>query len=60
LPSPAGCDPEAVFDALCHLRTVRGRMQLVAARAPMARRSFVDYSHTPDALATALRRCARM
>lgn len=49
----AGEEPEAVFAALPRLRTVRGRMQLVATRgngAPV----FVDYAHTPDALATAL------
>lgn len=49
----AGEAPEAVFAALGRLTTVRGRMQHVATRgngAPV----FVDYAHTPDALATAL------
>jgi UDP-N-acetylmuramoyl-L-alanyl-D-glutamate--2,6-diaminopimelate ligase len=39
--------------------TVRGRMQHVATRDNGAT-VFVDYAHTPDALATALRRCGRM
>ncbi|MFD1913383.1 UDP-N-acetylmuramoyl-L-alanyl-D-glutamate--2,6-diaminopimelate ligase [Halodurantibacterium flavum] len=50
----AGERPDAVFDVLPGLVTVRGRMQHVATRrngAPV----FVDYAHTPDALATALR-----
>ncbi|MDV7142619.1 UDP-N-acetylmuramoyl-L-alanyl-D-glutamate--2,6-diaminopimelate ligase [Tropicimonas sp. TH_r6] len=50
----AGCEPQEVFDALPQLTGVRGRMQLAATRdngAPV----FVDYAHTPDALATALK-----
>ena len=49
----AGEEPERVFAALPRLQTVRGRMQHVATRghgAPV----FVDYAHTPAALATAL------
>ncbi|MFV0361137.1 UDP-N-acetylmuramoyl-L-alanyl-D-glutamate--2,6-diaminopimelate ligase [Tropicimonas sp.] len=49
----SGCDPVEVFNVLPQLRGVRGRMQLVATRdngAPV----YVDYAHTPDALATAL------
>jgi len=49
----AGEDPEDVFAALPRLAGVRGRMQLVATRACGAA-VFVDYAHTPDALATAL------
>ncbi len=49
----AGDAPEAVFAALPRLQTVRGRMQLVATRASGAP-VFVDYAHTPDAVATAL------
>jgi len=49
----AGEDPEAVFDALPHLTGVRGRMQLAATRKNGAA-VFVDYAHTPDAIATAL------
>jgi UDP-N-acetylmuramoyl-L-alanyl-D-glutamate--2,6-diaminopimelate ligase len=49
----AGEAPEAVFAALPALRGVRGRMQEVARRANGAR-VFVDYGHTPDALAAAL------
>ncbi|WP_116084730.1 UDP-N-acetylmuramoyl-L-alanyl-D-glutamate--2,6-diaminopimelate ligase [Tropicimonas sp. IMCC34011] len=48
-----GSDPAEVFNALPQLRGVRGRMQLAATResgAPV----YVDYAHTPDALATAL------
>ena len=48
-----GAEPEAVFKALRLLETVRGRMQLVATRRNGAS-VFVDYAHTPDALATAL------
>lgn len=49
----SGSRPEEVLDALRELRTVRGRMQLAATRANGAS-VFVDYAHTPDALATAL------
>ncbi len=48
-----GSAAEAVFRALETLQTVRGRMQPVARRASGAA-VFVDYAHTPDALATAL------
>lgn len=50
-----GCgeEPERVFETLPHLSTVRGRMQLAAVRANGAS-VFVDYAHTPDAVATAL------
>ncbi len=46
--------PENVFETLPRLTTVRGRMQLAATRANGAT-VFVDYSHTPDAVATALK-----
>lgn len=49
----SGSDPRAVFAALPHLTTVRGRMQLAGTRGNGAS-VFVDYAHTPDALATAL------
>ncbi|MBK0327329.1 UDP-N-acetylmuramoyl-L-alanyl-D-glutamate--2,6-diaminopimelate ligase [Rhodobacteraceae bacterium F11138] len=49
-----GDQPDAVFETLERLGTVRGRMQLAATRANGAA-VFVDYSHTPDAVATALR-----
>ncbi len=48
-----GDAPGEIFDALHRLETVRGRMQHVGTRgngAPV----FVDYAHTPAALATAL------
>ncbi|GHF44354.1 UDP-N-acetylmuramoyl-L-alanyl-D-glutamate--2,6-diaminopimelate ligase [Seohaeicola zhoushanensis] len=48
-----GDDPAEVFDTLPHLTTVRGRMQLAATRGNGAA-VFVDYAHTPDAVATAL------
>ena len=48
-----GADPQEVFDTLPHLTTVRGRMQLAATRDNGAA-VFVDYAHTPDAVATAL------
>jgi UDP-N-acetylmuramoyl-L-alanyl-D-glutamate--2,6-diaminopimelate ligase len=50
----SGSDPREVFEALPHLRTVRGRMQHVATRDNGAT-VFVDYAHTPDAVATALK-----
>jgi UDP-N-acetylmuramoyl-L-alanyl-D-glutamate--2,6-diaminopimelate ligase len=49
-----GADPADVFDTLPHLKTVRGRMQLAATRDNGAA-VFVDYAHTPDAVATALK-----
>ena len=49
----AGADADEVFQTLPHLRTVRGRMQLAATRENGAS-VFVDYAHTPDAVATAL------
>ncbi len=49
----SGSDPEAVFDVLEELRTVRGRMERAATRANGAT-VYVDYAHTPDALSTAL------
>lgn len=48
-----GAEPDRVFETLPHLGTVRGRMQLAATRANGAA-VFVDYAHTPDAVATAL------
>ena len=48
-----GCDPTRTFDMLPHLSGVRGRMQLAATRENGAA-VFVDYSHTPAALQTAL------
>ncbi|WP_370401865.1 UDP-N-acetylmuramoyl-L-alanyl-D-glutamate--2,6-diaminopimelate ligase [Sulfitobacter sp. JB4-11] len=48
-----GGDPAEVFDTLPHLTIVRGRMQLAATRDNGAA-VFVDYAHTPDAVATAL------
>lgn len=48
-----GADAAEVFDTLPHLSTVRGRMQLAATRDNGAA-VFVDYAHTPDAVATAL------
>ncbi len=50
----AGADPQDVFDTLPHLSTVRGRMELAATRDNGAA-VFVDYAHTPDAVATALK-----
>lgn len=48
-----GAEPARVFETLPHLGTVRGRMQLAATRENGAA-VFVDYAHTPDAVATAL------
>ncbi len=49
-----GDPPGRVMEALAGLRTVRGRMQLAATRQTGAG-VYVDYAHTPDAVATALR-----
>ncbi len=48
-----GAEPADVFDTIPHLSTVRGRMELAATRDNGAA-VFVDYAHTPDAVATAL------
>jgi UDP-N-acetylmuramoyl-L-alanyl-D-glutamate--2,6-diaminopimelate ligase len=48
----SGAVPDRVFPVLAELETVRGRMQLVATRANGAA-VYVDYAHTPDAVATA-------
>jgi UDP-N-acetylmuramoyl-L-alanyl-D-glutamate--2,6-diaminopimelate ligase len=48
-----GAEPQAVFETFPHLVTVRGRMELAATRENGAA-VFVDYAHTPDAVATAL------
>ena len=48
-----GAEAADVFDTIPHLSTVRGRMQLAATRDNGAA-VFVDYAHTPDAIATAL------
>ncbi|MEM6890542.1 MAG: UDP-N-acetylmuramoyl-L-alanyl-D-glutamate--2,6-diaminopimelate ligase [Pseudomonadota bacterium] len=48
-----GESPDAVFGTLEHIETVRGRMQLAATRGNGAH-VFVDYAHTPDAIARAL------
>ena len=49
-----GEEPARVFETLDHMSTVRGRMQLAATRENGAA-VFVDYAHTPDAVATALK-----
>ncbi|MFQ5566462.1 MAG: UDP-N-acetylmuramoyl-L-alanyl-D-glutamate--2,6-diaminopimelate ligase [Paracoccaceae bacterium] len=48
-----GMAPGAVFASLPGLTGVRGRMEPVARRANGAA-IYVDYAHTPDALATAI------
>jgi UDP-N-acetylmuramoyl-L-alanyl-D-glutamate--2,6-diaminopimelate ligase len=50
----AGADAERVFETLPGMKTVRGRMQLAATRENGAA-VFVDYAHTPDAVATAIK-----
>ncbi|WP_127560431.1 UDP-N-acetylmuramoyl-L-alanyl-D-glutamate--2,6-diaminopimelate ligase [Nioella ostreopsis] len=50
----AGEEPAEVFAVLQQVQGVRGRMQLAATRengAPV----YVDYSHTPDSIETALK-----
>ena len=55
-----GADADEVFDTLPHLTTVRGRMELAATRDNGAA-VFVDYAHTPDAVAKPrYLRCVRM
>ena len=49
-----GADPEETFDTMHTLQTVRGRMQF-AARRDNGAAVFVDFAHTPEALATALK-----
>jgi UDP-N-acetylmuramoyl-L-alanyl-D-glutamate--2,6-diaminopimelate ligase len=49
----AGDDPTRIIEVLPQVTGVRGRMQLAATRQNGAA-VFVDYAHTPDALATAL------
>lgn len=48
-----GSDPEQVLATLPRLETVRGRMQLAATRENGAT-VYVDYAHTPGAVATAI------
>jgi UDP-N-acetylmuramoyl-L-alanyl-D-glutamate--2,6-diaminopimelate ligase len=49
-----GANAADVFDTIPHLTTVRGRMQLAATRDNNGA-VFVDFAHTPDAVATALK-----
>ncbi len=49
-----GCDRETAFAALSRLRGVPGRMEHVG-RTPSGGMVYVDYAHTPDALATVLK-----
>ncbi|MBM7068454.1 UDP-N-acetylmuramoyl-L-alanyl-D-glutamate--2,6-diaminopimelate ligase [Actibacterium sp. 188UL27-1] len=49
----SGAEPAEVFAVLDQLGGVRGRMQLAATRGNGAA-VYVDYSHTPGALSTAL------
>ncbi len=46
--------PERVFETLSHLTSVKGRMELAATRGSGAT-VFVDFAHTPDAVATAIK-----
>ncbi len=50
----AGAAASDVIEAMPTLTTVRGRMELAATRENGAT-VFVDYAHTPDAIATALK-----
>jgi len=53
LAEAAGADRSALLAAVAELRGPRGRMELVAGH-PSGAAVFVDYAHTPDALAQAL------
>jgi UDP-N-acetylmuramoyl-L-alanyl-D-glutamate--2,6-diaminopimelate ligase len=48
-----GVDPAKALDALSHLKGASGRLELVGTH-PSGAQVFVDYAHTPDALANAL------
>jgi len=50
----SGADPDEVFSCLAELKGVRGRMEHAATRDNGAA-VFVDYAHTPDAVATAIK-----
>ncbi|WP_417257698.1 UDP-N-acetylmuramoyl-L-alanyl-D-glutamate--2,6-diaminopimelate ligase [Celeribacter sp.] len=50
----SGADPDEVFSCLAELKGVRGRMEHAATRENGAA-VFVDYAHTPDAVATAIK-----
>jgi UDP-N-acetylmuramoyl-L-alanyl-D-glutamate--2,6-diaminopimelate ligase len=53
LVAACGADPEAAIDTLAGLRGVRGRLERIPGH-PKGAQVFVDYAHTPDALAQAL------
>ena len=46
-----GADPDEIRGALAGFRGVPGRLERVAIPDPDAPRVFIDYAHTPDALA---------
>ncbi len=48
-----GVDAAKALDALSHLKGASGRLELVGTH-PSGAQVFVDYAHTPDALANAL------
>ena len=48
-----GVAPATVFDALTRLQPVRGRLERAAIN-PAGAPAYVDYAHTPDALAAAM------
>ncbi len=47
-------DPDAAIEAMNHLEAVPGRLQRVATH-PCGAAVYVDYAHTPDALASVLK-----
>jgi UDP-N-acetylmuramoyl-L-alanyl-D-glutamate--2,6-diaminopimelate ligase len=49
-----GVEPVKALDALAELKGASGRLELVGTH-PNGAQVFVDYAHTPDALANALR-----
>jgi UDP-N-acetylmuramoyl-L-alanyl-D-glutamate--2,6-diaminopimelate ligase len=53
LATAGGASVDGAIEALAELKGAPGRMQLVA-RHPSGAPAFVDYAHTPDALAQAL------
>ena len=50
----SGADPDAAIDAMSDLEAIPGRLQRVAT-PPCGADVYVDYAHTPDALASVLK-----
>ena len=53
-PSPPGVDALKALDSLSYLKGASGRLELVGTH-PSGAQIYVDYAHTPDAIANALK-----